>query len=171
VSVLRLYDTSGRGGEDFLYIDIKGTPSGRARRPAPVGLLAGHGITGKGSEGSSGRPRRRGGGGRVLYSPPQAAAWPAASSAAAHRRGPLPPCGQPRTRPIAAPPSRTPGDRTCKSSPGGPPAPCSLTPRKEHNQGRTSSLGSRRLHLDSDLRRQRPAPVRRTGKSRDSIHS
>jgi hypothetical protein len=28
-----------------------------------------------------------------------AAAWPAASSAAAHRRGPLPPRGQPRTRP------------------------------------------------------------------------
>jgi hypothetical protein len=33
----------------------------------------------------------------------QALAWPAASRAAAHRRGPLPPCGQPRTRPLAVP--------------------------------------------------------------------
>jgi hypothetical protein len=69
-----------------------------------------------------------------------AAAWLAASSAAAHRREPLPSRGRPRTRAGGVPPSRTPGDRACKSQPSGPPAPGTLTPRKDHNQGRTSSL-------------------------------
>jgi hypothetical protein len=37
------------------------------------------------------------------HSPPMGGSWPAASSAVAHRRGPLPPRGQPRTRPSAVP--------------------------------------------------------------------
>src|SRR5262249_62095553 len=55
---------------------------------------------------------------------------------AAHRRGPLPHRGQPRTRPLAVPPSRTPGDRACKSQPGGPPAPGHPVAAKAPSQGR-----------------------------------
>ncbi len=80
---------------------IKGTPYGRARRPASAGSLgmaANHG----GGRGTSGRPAAGAGvkrGTRRCW----AAAWPAASSAVAHRRGPLPLCGQPRTCPLAVP--------------------------------------------------------------------
>jgi hypothetical protein len=90
-----------------------------------------------GSGRTSGRPAAGAEGGTRRW---QAAAWPAASSAAAHRRGPLPPRGQPRMRPWAVPAITLPGGRACESRPGGPPAPGSLTPRKDHNQGRTSSL-------------------------------
>ncbi len=65
-----------------------------------------------------------------------AAAWPAASCAAAHRRGPLPPRGQPRTRPLASPPSRTPMTAPAKSWPGGPPAPGVGSVVKTPSQGR-----------------------------------
>ena len=41
---------------------------------------------------------------------------------------------------LAVPAVTLPGDRACNSWPGGPPAPGMLTPRKDHNQGRTSSL-------------------------------
>jgi len=58
----------------------------------------------------------------------EAAAWPAASSAVAHRRGLLPPRGQPRTRPLAVPAVTHSGDRACESRPGGPPAPGILSP-------------------------------------------
>jgi len=58
--------------------------------------------------------RRRGEGGRGTHRW-QTAAWPAAFSAVAHRRGPLPPRGSPRTRPLAVPAVTHPGDRACKS--------------------------------------------------------
>jgi hypothetical protein len=93
---------------------FKGTPSGRAKRPASGKALS----LGAGSperERVSEREARRWGQGWRGTRRWQAAAWPAASSAAAHRRGPLPPRGQPRTRPLAVPPSRTHGDRACKS--------------------------------------------------------
>jgi len=77
-----------------------------------------------------------------------AAACPAASSAAAHRRGPLPPRGHPRTRPLAVPPSRTPGDRACKSQPGGPPAPGILSPRKLPVKGAPAAHPSAALRAD-----------------------
>jgi hypothetical protein len=124
--------------DNFLY-GFKDTPYGRARRPALAEALSRGRITGTGTSWTSGRPAAGAGveGGARRS---QAAAWPAASSASAHRRGPLPPRGQPRTGPLAVPAVTQPSDRACKSQPGGPPAPGSLTPRKDHNQGRTSSL-------------------------------
>src|SRR5262249_22265604 len=56
-----------------------------------------------------------------------------ARAAAATRSAAHPLAGGPRRH---APP----GGRACKSQPGGPPAPGRLTPRQDHNQGRTSSL-------------------------------
>jgi len=65
-----------------------------------------------------------------------------ALSAAGRQPGPLPPAlprtGAGRCRHAVSPaparwrspPSRPPGDRTCKSQPGGPPAPGILSPRK-----------------------------------------
>jgi hypothetical protein len=61
-------------------------------------------------------------------------------SAAAHRRGPLPPRGQPRTRRWRSPPSRTPVTAPARANRAVLPRRASLTPRKDHNQGRTSSL-------------------------------
>ena len=76
------------------------------------------------------------------------AAWPAASSATAHRRGPLPAPPLPRT--AASPATRRnapPGDRACTRGRAVLLAPGILKPRKDHNQGRTSSLRSGRSTL------------------------
>jgi hypothetical protein len=69
-----------------------------------------------------------------------AAAWPAASSAAAHRRGPLPQRGQPASACWRSPPSRTPVTAAARADQAVLPRRASLTPRRDHNQGRTSSL-------------------------------
>jgi hypothetical protein len=78
----------------------------------------------------------------------RAAGWPAASGAAAHRRGPLPPRGQPRTRPLVVPAvTHTPVTARARANRAVLPAPGILKPRKDHNQGRTSSLRSGRSTL------------------------
>ena len=87
-----------QGGEDFLYIHIKGTPCGRARQPASaVGSEHRRGSTEK-ERVNEREARRRGEGGRgpLTASGRQPGAAPQARSA--HRRAPLPLRGQPRTR-------------------------------------------------------------------------
>ena len=109
----------------------------RARQGASLGKDSEHE---RGSPGqkrvTSGRPAAGAGveGGTRRW---WAAAWPAASSAAAHRRGPLPQRSQPRTRPSDAPAVTHPlVAAPARAIPGGPPAPDSLTLRKDHHQGR-----------------------------------
>lgn len=65
-------------------------------------------------------------------------------SAAAHRRGPLPPRGQPRTCPVVVPAVTHPGSRACKSQPGNPPAPGTLTPPIREDVGVWKPIDSRR---------------------------
>jgi len=86
--------------DNFLY-GFKGTPYGRAGRPASAGVGASARITGEGSEGDEREARRRGQG----WGHPASLGGSLARclSAAAHRRGPLPQRGQPRTRPLAVP--------------------------------------------------------------------
>jgi len=77
-----------RIGDNYLYV-FKGTPCGRARRPASARALSVSADHRRGgSEGT--RPAAGAGeeGGTRRW---HAAAWPAASSAAAHRHGRLPP--------------------------------------------------------------------------------
>ena len=96
--------------DKFLFV-FKGTPYGRARRHARSGFQQGRELPGKASEQAGNPPPRQGRRGTRRW---QAAAWPAASSAAAHRRGPLPPPGQARTRPLVVLAVTPPGDRACK---------------------------------------------------------
>jgi len=88
-----------------------------------------------------------------------AAAWPASSRAAAHRRGAITATRSAPHPPAAVPPSRSPVAAPARARRAVLPRRASLTPRKDHNQGRTSSLRCGRLHLDSDLPRQEPAPA------------
>jgi hypothetical protein len=84
--------------------------------------------------------RRRGRGGRGTRRW-QAAAWPAASRAAAHRRGPQPQRGQPRTRQLAVPAvTHPPVTAPARASRAVLPRRAIVPPRKDHSQGRTSSL-------------------------------
>jgi hypothetical protein len=75
--------------------------------------------------------------------------------------------------PAGGPAVTHPGDRACKSQPGGPPAPGMLTPRKDHHkgraQGRVAYSDGPSATLDSDLPRQESAPVGRTAQCRDSV--
>jgi len=101
------------------------------------------------------------------------AAWPAVSSAAAHRRGPLPPRGQPRTRPLAAPAVRYPRrsrlqELTGRSSRAG------QSCRRGSSQSRAlrpAAFASLRCApgrpLTASFPGKEPAPVGRMGETRD----
>jgi hypothetical protein len=102
-----------RSCDNFLYQELQGHAL-RARQTAGLGRALAFGLTtDESASRRAGSPPPGPGVARAACR--WAAARPTASSATAHRRGPPPPRGQPRTRRLAVPPSRTPGGRACKS--------------------------------------------------------
>src|SRR5262249_20003502 len=118
--------------DNFLYEELQGHAL-RARQVARPWYGSKHGHASpdmREKRGTSGRAAA--GAGVKGHSP-----LPGDSLARCLKRSSAPARAAAATRSAAHAPR---GGRACKSQPGGPPAPGSLTPRKDHNQGRTSSL-------------------------------
>jgi hypothetical protein len=138
--------------DNFLHDGFQGHAL-RARQAARVGRLLGHGRESRRGRGTSGRPAAGAGVGRGTRRC-WAAAWPAPLARERTGAGRCRYAGSPAPARWRSPPSRTPGGRTCKSWPGGPPAPGEPN-AAQRSQSRSYVLAAlRALHLDSDLPRQ-----------------